>query len=80
LITQSDIERAVVASFGEAERAEVLSALGSYEHQWGKHFYDPADGANFVKMTIVTLANGDLGELKRLVATANKDYLAVATR
>lgn len=77
--TEVHIERAVVATFGQSERAEARSALGSYRHP-DEESASRGLTAIQVKMAILMLANGDLGELKRLVETANKDCEAVFVR
>lgn len=60
-----DIRRAVTAAFPKAERPAVLAALRGYSQR---------RESSRVRLAILVLADGDLAEVKRLVATANADY------
>ena len=65
MTTAEDVQRAVAATFPEANRLAALTALKRYNLR--------REDAR-VQLAILVLADGDLAEVKRLVAAANEDY------
>jgi hypothetical protein len=65
MATRDDVEKAVMASFAEAQRSDVMSALAGYS--W------PNEPSR-VRHAILVLSDGDPDEIGRLVKSANADY------